>query len=241
MKLNPRLTEAPTPLGEYLLEVYQRLYQRYGPQRWWPGDGPFETILGAILTQNTSWGNVERALGNLKAAQAMSPQRLRELPMDVLANLIRPSGYFNTKARKLKAFVHHLDEPFHPPVAEAPPSALRRRELPPDVPGGPGAGGEDHLELGVVGHLGELLELLVAEEGGAHHCGDEPVDGDVALVHLVDEGVEHRQPLDSRDLDSVVGPVGERQGGSREIQEVAVGESDLSQHFGRFSDHENPI
>ena len=102
--------ELPTPLGTHLLEVYQRLYQRYGPQHWWPGDGPIETIIGAILTQNTAWGNAARALGNLKAAQAMSTLRLRELPMDALADLIRSSGYFNAKARKLKAFAHHLGE-----------------------------------------------------------------------------------------------------------------------------------
>ena len=132
MKPNPRLPEAPTPLGEHLLEVYQRLHQRYGPQRWWPGEGPFETILGAILTQNTSWGNVERALSNLKAAQAMSPQRLRELPLDVLANLIRPSGYFNTKARKLKAFARHLGERHNDDLGALlaqEPEALRRELL----------------------------------------------------------------------------------------------------------------
>ena len=113
VKLNPRLTEAPTPLGEHLLEVCRRLYQRYGPQHWWPGEGPFEMIVGAILTQNTAWGNVERAMNNLKAARAMSTARLRELPMEELAGMIRSSGYFNTKARKLKAFAHHLGDHYN--------------------------------------------------------------------------------------------------------------------------------
>ena len=103
-------TDAPTPVGAHLLEVYRRLYQRYGPQHWWPGDGPFETIIGAILTQNTAWRNVELALNNLKSAGAMSPKHLRELSFDVLANLIRPSGYFRTKTRKLKAFAQYLGE-----------------------------------------------------------------------------------------------------------------------------------
>ena len=94
--------------GELLLEVYRRLERRYGPQGWWPGDGPFETIVGAILTQNTAWANVERALDNLKAAGCMTPQAIRELPEPELARLIRPSGYFNTKARKLKAMAVHL-------------------------------------------------------------------------------------------------------------------------------------
>ena len=102
--------KTPTLLGAHLLEVYQRLYQRYGPQHWWPSDGPFETIIGAILTQNTAWRNATRGVGNLKAAQAMSPLRLREFPVDALADIIRSSGYFNTKARKLKAFAHHLGE-----------------------------------------------------------------------------------------------------------------------------------
>ena len=91
-----------------LMEVYHRLYARYGPQRWWPGDGPFETVVGAILTQNTAWSNVDRALVNLKAAGALSPKALRDIPESKLAALIRPSGYFNSKARKLKAMAEHL-------------------------------------------------------------------------------------------------------------------------------------
>ena len=94
--------------GARLLEVYHRLERRYGPQGWWPGDGPFETIVGAILTQNTAWTNVERALENLKAAGRMTPMAIRELPEPELARLIRPSGYFNSKARKLKAMAGYL-------------------------------------------------------------------------------------------------------------------------------------
>jgi endonuclease-3 related protein len=102
--------QSPTPLGTHLLTVYQRLYRQYGPQHWWPGNGSFETIIGAILTQNTAWRNVDRALDNLRAAQALSPRRLRELPLEALAQLLRPSGYFNAKATKLKAFADHLGE-----------------------------------------------------------------------------------------------------------------------------------
>ncbi len=96
------------PMRARLLEVYGRLYQRYGSQQWWPSDGPFETIVGAILTQNTAWRNVERAISNLKSAQALTPGKLREISQETLAALVRPSGYFNTKARKLKAFAEHL-------------------------------------------------------------------------------------------------------------------------------------
>ncbi|MBI4202707.1 MAG: hypothetical protein HY532_06325, partial [Chloroflexi bacterium] len=92
-----------------LTTLYHRLYDAYGPQGWWPGaENPWEVILGAILTQNTAWLNVKRALANLKAAGAIPPPRIRDLPQNELAQLIRPSGYFNTKARKLKAFAHHL-------------------------------------------------------------------------------------------------------------------------------------
>jgi endonuclease-3 related protein len=92
-----------------LLDVYDRLYAAYGPQHWWPGDSRFEVIAGAILTQSAAWTNVERALGNLKAAGAFSPEGIDELPEAEVARLIRPSGYYNAKARKLKAFVRLLD------------------------------------------------------------------------------------------------------------------------------------
>ena len=123
---------AQGPLGGSLLDVYQRLYRRYGPQRWWPSDDPFETIVGAILTQNTAWRNVERALANLKAANVLSPARLRELPQEELAGLIRPSGYFNMKARKLKAFAdllgrRHQDDLDH--LFNQEPTALRQELL----------------------------------------------------------------------------------------------------------------
>jgi hypothetical protein len=76
-------------------------------------------------------------------------------------------------------------------------------------------------QLCVVGHLGELLQLLVAEEGGAHHCADQPVDGDVPLVHLVHEGVEYREALHPGDLDAVVGAIGERHVRCRKVVGVA--------------------
>jgi endonuclease III related protein len=92
-----------------LLDIYDRLYTAYGPQHWWPGDSAFEVIAGAILTQSAAWTNVEQALGNLKAAGALSPEGVDDLAEADLARLIRPSGYHNAKARKLKAFVRLLD------------------------------------------------------------------------------------------------------------------------------------
>lgn len=96
------------PGSKTLLELYQRLHERYGPQHWWPGESRFEVIIGAILTQGTSWTNVERALSNLKASGCFSPQQLWQIPEAELATLLKPSGFFNAKARKLKAFINHL-------------------------------------------------------------------------------------------------------------------------------------
>ncbi len=91
-----------------LMDIYKRLYDRYGPQGWWPGDGPFETIIGAILTQNTNWKNVEKALANLAENDCLTPEKLRNLNVETLAGLIRPAGYFNQKAQRLKGFIDWL-------------------------------------------------------------------------------------------------------------------------------------
>ena len=96
--------------NQTLLEVYRRLFQRYGPQHWWPGDSPFEVMVGAILTQSTAWKNVEKSITNLKNAGVMSPMALRNIPTDEIANLIHPSGYYNAKTLKLQALVRWLGE-----------------------------------------------------------------------------------------------------------------------------------
>lgn len=95
-------------LGEVLLEIYRRLYAHFGPQHWWPAESPFEVCVGAILTQNTNWRNVERAINNLKARGILSPEALHRLSLEELALLIRPAGYFRIKARRLKNFVDFL-------------------------------------------------------------------------------------------------------------------------------------
>lgn len=91
-----------------LEEIFQRLFAFFGPQHWWPGETPFEVAVGAILTQNTNWGNVEKAIANLKREGALDPASIHEMPVARLASLIRPSGYFNVKARRLKAFMDFL-------------------------------------------------------------------------------------------------------------------------------------
>ena len=99
------------------LAPYRLLLARHGPQHWWPGETPFEVMVGAVLTQNTAWGNVEKAIANLKAAGALTCRAILERPDPDLAELIRPAGYFNVKTRRLKALCHFLDERG---VAEAP-------------------------------------------------------------------------------------------------------------------------
>jgi endonuclease-3 related protein len=90
------------------MEIYQRLFDAYGPQRWWPGDTRLEVIIGAILTQNTAWSNVEKAIANLKRERLLSLEALGDVDSAHLAKLLRPSGYFNQKAKKLKVFVSYV-------------------------------------------------------------------------------------------------------------------------------------
>ena len=89
-------------------KFYHALFRAFGPQHWWPGETRFEVVVGAILTQSTAWANVEKAIQNLKQAGALSARAMEELPEHRLAELIRPSGYYRQKARKLKAFLAHL-------------------------------------------------------------------------------------------------------------------------------------
>lgn len=97
-------------MGSRWRDIYERLLRCYGPQGWWPGDGPFEVMVGAILTQATSWKNVEKAIAHLKEAEALTPYGLRLLSNEALALLIRPCLYYNVKARKLKALARRLEE-----------------------------------------------------------------------------------------------------------------------------------
>jgi len=93
-----------------LLAVYQRLHGAHGPQSWWPGDTRFEIMVGAVLTQNTAWTNVEKAIANLKTAHALTPEAIAAAPHRRLAAWLRPSGYFNVKAQRLRAFCRWLLE-----------------------------------------------------------------------------------------------------------------------------------
>jgi len=95
-------------ISKQLTEIYQLLFDHFGPQNWWPGETQFEIITGAILTQNTNWANVEKAINNLKSAHLLTPEKLYHLDISKLAELIRPAGYYNIKAKRLKNFVNWL-------------------------------------------------------------------------------------------------------------------------------------
>ncbi len=99
-----------TTLKKRLLLIYQRLYEAFGPQHWWPGETPFEVIIGAILTQSAAWSNVEKAISNLKRENLLEPAALQAVPLERLASFLYPIGYYNAKAQRVKAFVQHLGE-----------------------------------------------------------------------------------------------------------------------------------
>ena len=92
--------------------MYRKLARAWGPQHWWPAETAFEVIAGAILGQNTSWINVERALEKLRSAGALTLSSIRDLPITELEQLVRPSGYYRQKAQRLKSFVAYLDETY---------------------------------------------------------------------------------------------------------------------------------
>ena len=112
-------------------EMYAHLHAAYGPQNWWPAESRFEVIVGAILTQNTSWKNVEKAMADLRRARRLSVAGIRRTPTSRLARLIRSSGYFRQKAQRLKGFVVWLDEAYGGSLAYmfAQPTEKLRAEL----------------------------------------------------------------------------------------------------------------
>jgi endonuclease-3 related protein len=110
--------------------VYATLLDYYGMPAWWPAEDDFEVMVGAILTQNTAWPNVEKAIANLKQQDHCNPQSLAKLELDELAGLIRPSGYFNQKARRLRGFAAwYLEQGGHAPLAQLDTAELRARLL----------------------------------------------------------------------------------------------------------------
>ncbi len=99
-----------TPSRAKLRKIFDLLLTTYGEQGWWPGETPFEVMIGAILTQNTAWSNVEKAITNLKQAGQLSARAIHESSQEQLADLIRPSGYFNIKAGRIKNLCRLLQQ-----------------------------------------------------------------------------------------------------------------------------------
>ena len=124
-----------------LRQYFDALFQAHGPQHWWPGRTPFEVIVGAILVQNTSWINAASAIANLRQAKLLRPSALEKVPQPKLARLIRSSGYFRQKARKLKQFVIFLRKEhrgslaamFHTPTAKLREQLLRVHGVGPET------------------------------------------------------------------------------------------------------------
>jgi endonuclease-3 related protein len=117
--------------AQQLERYYRRLLKAYGPQHWWPADSRFEIMIGAILTQNTAWRNVERAVANLKREGLMTPRVLDRVPLRRLAEMIRPSGYFRVKAGRVKAFVRFLIQQYEGDLKQmmSEPAGLLRSKL----------------------------------------------------------------------------------------------------------------
>ena len=108
-----QITRSPDhPISRTVTSYYTALLPRYGPQNWWPARSRFEVIVGAYLTQNTNWSNVEKAMANLRRARLLSVTAMRKVPIAKLEALVRPSGYFRQKARNLKTFIAFLDQQY---------------------------------------------------------------------------------------------------------------------------------
>jgi len=109
---NRKLASRQSSLHRDLRHAYELMFEHIGHRHWWPAETPFEVCVGAILTQNTSWSNVERAISNLKRENLLEPVRLFAVPESQLAKLLRPAGYFNVKARRLRSFLKVLVEDY---------------------------------------------------------------------------------------------------------------------------------
>ena len=160
---------AAGPQTSHVLQsYYDALFRAYGAQHWWPGRTRFEVIVGAILTQNTSWTNVERAIRNLRREQLLSPMAIERVSPARLARLIRSSGYFRQKTRKLKCFVRFLDERYAGSLrrmAAAPTDRLREELL-----GVWGIGPEtaDSILLYACGHLVFVVDAYTQRVATRH-------------------------------------------------------------------------
>jgi len=163
---------------QQLRDLYEALFDRYGPQSWWPARTPFEMIVGAVLTQNTNWGNVEKAIGRLASAGALDPAAIDAMGADRLAEAIRPAGYFNVKARRLKNLVRWMVESYGGDVErmrQVGPGQMREELL-----GVKGIGPEtaDSILLYALGHPRFVVDAYTCRVAVRHGLLAPPVDYD---------------------------------------------------------------
>jgi endonuclease-3 related protein len=161
-----------------LLEIYEILLEHFGPQGWWPGETPLEIMVGAVLTQNTNWTNVRKAIDNLKKENLLSFGKLHGLPVEVLAEKIRPAGYYNLKAARLKNLLNFIAQEHNGSLNEMFASDMHRlREEIMDVKGiGPEtadsillyAGGKPVFVVDAYTHRIFTRHNIIAEEDGYH-------------------------------------------------------------------------
>lgn len=166
---------APGPTNR-LAALYDRLLDAFGPQGWWPAQTPFEVMVGAVLTQNTNWSNVEKALKALKGAGLMAPEAIHALSDDDLAGYIRPAGYYNLKARRLKnlvALVMAAGGGDPPRLLERPTPRLRRDLL---AVGGVGPETADSILLYAAGRPVFVIDAYTRRMAERHALADPGLD-----------------------------------------------------------------
>ncbi|HEX5221759.1 MAG TPA: hypothetical protein VFZ59_19495 [Verrucomicrobiae bacterium] len=183
--------------AQQLRRAYELMRARFGHQRWWPGETPFEVCVGAILTQNTSWTNVERAIANLKSAGVLDARKMFALPETKLAQLIRPAGYFNVKARRLRSFLHALVEEYDGELHRlfaGETTAVRNRLL--DI-NGIGPETADCLLLYAGGHHSFVVDAYTKRIFSRHGWCSDDADYD-SLKHLCESALSGRDAFQPR-------------------------------------------
>jgi len=180
--------------SETLTEIYDLLYGAFGPQHWWPGKTPFEIITGAILTQNTSWANVEKAIANLKSAGQLTAEALRRIDLPQLAELIRPAGYYNIKATRLKNLVSWLFDNYEGRLTNLEP--VSTDQLREELLAIKGVGREttDSILLYALGRPVFVVDAYTARITVRHGLIDAGVDYE-QLRELFESNLPHETPL----------------------------------------------
>lgn len=188
------LPHAPIAMTATLREVYQRLLARYGPQHWWPAQSPLEVVVGAVLTQHTSWKNVARAIENLREAGVLEARRLYGLPREELEELIRPAGSFRVKAQRLRNVLRLLVEEYEGSLEKmfaAPLDQLRQELL---AINGVGPETADSILL-YAGRLPTFVVDTYTHRVLKRHGWIEPEADDQALKDHVESSLEYDPAL----------------------------------------------